>query len=229
MRGPRRRRVYELLNTAAKRVLGHRVRSGPARGARFSGGDTAGYVLGVSEPAVQAAIVQHLGKGGVLYDVGAHAGFMTVLGCHLGGYVHSFEPIPENLAALRRNLEANGFTNASIHEIALSDEDGTACMDPGEHAITAGFAADGGVPVRTARCDSLGLPAPTVVKIDVEGAETAVLRGMTQTLRHHRPVVIVEIHDGQEPETRRILAEHGYGIAKIDDGGMPHLLATPCG
>lgn len=78
------------------------------------------------------------------------------------------------------------------------------------------------------RLDSLGLPGPTVVKIDVEGAEVAALRGMTETLRTHRPVVIVEVHSDQEGRVRQELSRAGYKtVTQLNDGGMPHLLACP--
>lgn len=231
MRGPRRRRVYDALNHLGRHVLGTRIRSGPGAGLRFSGGDTVGYVLGVSEPALQQALSAHLRTGDVLYDVGAHAGFVSVLGCHLvgpTGHVHCFEPVPSNIATLRSNLEANAFRNATIHAVALSDEDGEVRMDLGERGITAHFTPQGEFSAPATRCDSLNLQPPTVVKIDVEGAESRVLDGMRRTLASERPVVMVEVHEGQDASVRRILDELRYDVSELDDaGGMPHLLALP--
>lgn len=231
MRGPRRRRCYNVLNRCAQRLLGSRIRGGPAAGLRFRGGDTIGYVLGISEPALQHALGEHLRPGDVLYDVGAHAGFVSVLGCRLvgpDGHVHCFEPVPANVAVLRSNLKANGFLNATIHAVALSDHDGEVRMDLGERGITAHIAPGGGFVAAAMRCDSLGLPPPAVVKIDVEGAESRVLGGMRQMLRERRPVVIVEVHAGQEGPVRRILGDVGYSVRELDDGGgMRHLLALP--
>jgi len=78
------------------------------------------------------------------------------------------------------------------------------------------------------------LPPPDVVKIDVEGAEIAVLEGMAGTLAEHRPAVICELHD-----THREFAEHmasaGYrvvnleGSRPVEDQASPsaHALALP--
>ncbi len=231
MRGPQRRRVYEGLNRLGGRLLGTRIRGGPAAGLRFRGGDTIGYVLGLSEPALQKALSTHLRSGDVLYDVGAHAGFVSVLGCHLvgpTGHVHCFEPVPANVATLRANLDANQFKNATIHTVALSDEDGEVTMDLGVRGITAHFASGGGFAAVAARCDSLALQPPSMVKIDVEGAETRVLEGMRESLELGRPVVVVEVHEGQDRSVRRILDELRYDVSELDDnGGMPHLLALP--
>lgn len=233
MRGPRRRRVYESLNGLGRRFLGTRIRSGPAAGLRFRGGDTVGYVLGVSEPALQRALSTHLRPGDVFYDVGAHAGFVSVLGCHLvgpTGHVHCFEPVPSNVATLRSNLDANNFDNATIHAIALSDEEGEVRMDLGERGITAHLAADGDFVAATSRCDSLAIAAPSMIKIDVEGAESRVLAGMRRTLESQRPIVVVEVHAGQDAAVRRIFDDLRYDVSQLDDtGGMPHLLALPRG
>jgi FkbM family methyltransferase len=223
--------VYETLNRAGRGILGTRIRGGPGAGLRFRGGDTIGYVLGVSEPALQQAMTTHLRPGGVLYDVGAHAGFVSVLGCRLvgpTGHVHCFEPVPANVATLRSNLAANGFHNATIHTVALSDENGELHMDLGERGITAHLTPHGDHAVAARRCDSLGLQAPSMVKIDVEGAESRVLEGMRHTLDTERPVVVVEIHDDQEAPVRRILDELRYDVTSLSDaGGMPHLVALP--
>lgn len=218
-----------MLNGIGRRTLGSRILSGPGRGLRFKGGDTIGYILGISEPLVQRALVVHLQQGGVLYDVGSHAGFEALLGRRLvgaNGQVHCFEPVPANVLTLQSNVDANNFDNVIVHAVALSDSDGTARIDVTQHGITARLADDGHLEVRTVRLDSLALRAPTVVKVDVEGAEAAVLRGMKETLRTHRPTVIVEIHGAEEGAVRRELADAGYAcVERLDDGGMPHLLA----
>lgn len=236
MKGPRRQRVFNLATKTARSALDGKIRRGPAAGLRFSGGDTAGYVLGMSEPAVQQALVDHLHPGAVFFDVGANIGFMTVLACRLAGptgQVHCFEPLLVNLAQLRANLDANGFS-AHIHEVALSDSPGQVEMAYSENLGRAHFADDGAdnsdrtMTVPTVRLDDLDLPAPTLVKIDVEGAEGHVLRGMGRILREHRPVVLVELHPGHEDEARELLRDAGYTLRELDDaGGMPHVLARP--
>jgi FkbM family methyltransferase len=177
---------------------------------------------------VQDALVEHLHRGGVFWDVGAHAGFMAVLADRLvgpDGSVECFEPVAANVAILERNLDANKAPK-HIHQLALADEDGTGTMKIGA-AITASL-ADEGEPVRLARCDSLEIPAPTLVKIDVEGAECRVLEGMPRLLSEQKPVLVVELHKGTGPRVREQLAAHGYSVQKLaDHGGMPHLIALP--
>ena len=75
--------------------------------------------------------------------------------------------------------------------------------------------------------DELALPAARLVKIDVEGAECKVLRGMASVMREHRPTLIIEIHDEQGPSVEAILRESGYRTEVLNDDGMRHLLAHP--
>ena len=192
--------MYWALNSQLPRVLGNHIRRGPAAGLRFVGGDTIGYLLGVSEPAVQGALVANLRAGAIFFDVGAHAGFHTILACRLvgpTGHVHAFEPLEANIAVLQANLGSNGMSNATVHRVALADTTGEATMAAGPRHITAALSPAGDTVVQVARADDLQLPPPSLVKIDVEGAETRVLRGMVQILRNHGPTLIIEIHGNE--------------------------------
>jgi FkbM family methyltransferase len=220
---PLGQRVYDLLANLIQRHL-HVVLTGPGRGLKLWGGGTPGYVLGLSERAVQQALAAHLGPGNVFWDVGAHAGFLALIAGRLVGQtgeVHCFEPVPKIVDLLQRNFDANGY-QGHIHQLALAERDGTGHMKIGRR-IGAKL-SDDGVAVRLCRADSLDLPAPTVVKIDVEGAESRVLAGMTRILTEHKPVIIVETH-GTAGEVRAQLDAHGYTVeALADRGGMPHLI-----
>src|SRR4051812_20188627 len=69
MNSPRRRRLFDALTRIAVRALGGRIRRGPAKGLRFQGGDTAGYLLGASEPHTQRVLVDYLRPGDVFFDI----------------------------------------------------------------------------------------------------------------------------------------------------------------
>jgi FkbM family methyltransferase len=213
-----------------------RIAKGPLAGFLFSGGDTAGYVLGASEPAVQEQMLDHLAPGSVFYDVGANYGFFSLLGSRLvgdSGMVIAFEPLEENREKLADHLTINGRSNCRVLPLALSDECGTVelVLDHGTGRAGISFIERQGAVTRTvnsATLDSLtNLPAPDLVKIDVEGAEAYVLRGMRRVLQEHRPIVVVEIHGEQEGPVREFLAEVEYKARILDDdGGMRHLLAV---
>lgn len=132
---------------------------------------------------------------GVMIDAGAHLGNHTMYAIrHLGATaVHAFEPNPRSLEILRKN--AAGSPRVVIHPLALGDRkerwgfswDGIEtghCRRgrEGRHRIRAGV-----IPL-----DSLDLEGVTLLKIDVEGDEPAVLRGAARTLERSRPILVLE-------------------------------------
>lgn len=152
----------------------------------------------------------HLPADGTLFDVGANIGFFTkTVSEQLGfrGTAHLFEPVP-HLAELCRATAASLPFRAVVHEFGLGESDGS---------LTIFLAGDGNigwntlisertsadmtpVPVAIRAFDHADIPdRPSVVKIDVEGAEYLVLRGMLASLAawNPRPLILCEIGFGQ--------------------------------
>lgn len=206
--------------------------------------------FGNLETSVQEAMLRHLAKGGVFYDVGANLGFFAMLGAHMAGFEegrsYAFEPTPDNAAAIRRNAQLNSIPNLTVIEKAVSAQTGRAQLqvvddqswsklaDYGDHPLTEQV-----LEVDTVSIDDLvfggEIEPPTVVKIDVEGAEIAVLEGMTRTLAEHRPAVICELHDTHAAFVE-FCAAHGYSAINLEGtipveqaGASAHALALPAG
>jgi FkbM family methyltransferase len=204
--------------------------------------------FGNLEAAVQEAMVRHLGSGGVFYDIGANLGFFSLLGAHLAGLeqgrVYAFEAAPDNAAAIRSNARLNGITNIEVIGGAVSSHSGRGRLqvvddqswskleEYGEHPYTQNV-----IEVELVAIDDLvragALLPPTVVKIDVEGAEIAVLEGMRETIATHRPAIICELHD-THGEFVDAMAEHGYRLINLEgtipvreEGASAHALALP--
>jgi FkbM family methyltransferase len=173
--------------------------------------------------------------GDTLYDVGANIGLITlVTALHPSGAsvrIHSFEPEPGNCAHLRRNLELNGLVDrVQAHALALGADKGEAVLHvrgaegEGRHSIVTDKGSSGSIRVPLTTADefarSVGDP-PDIVKIDVEGAEGRVLRGMESLLQSGRPrELLLEIHakgDGDlMPDGETIhqwLESRGYVLA----------------
>lgn len=145
---------------------------------------------------------------GVFFDVGANAGVYALL-CRLlwpSMDVIAFEPSPDSVTAGRRWARAN-HVDVVFEQVALSDSDGQAPLylskkSDASHSLVEGFRESSeAVTVELTTTDGYverqGL-APTVMKIDVERHEPAVLRGAQATLETHRPVVVVEMLGGRE-------------------------------
>jgi FkbM family methyltransferase len=213
------------------RALGARtwtVRRGEAAGLRIAtGGSNPAYVVGMSEPQVQRAIVDALEPGGVFFDVGANVGFFTLIGARAvgrGGRVLAFEPNPAAREVLRNNLAANALVDrVSIFPWALGSEPGRATLTT-KYVLTAHLTSDGDLAVEVRALDDLDLPAPDLVKIDVEGEEESVIDGMRGILEREKPVLIVETH-GEPTKVPGMLEAAGYGVTELGPDGPRHLIA----
>lgn len=160
----------------------------------------------MGEEAVLEDLLNRLEPDDVVFDVGANVGTYTCFAARVldGGRVVAFEPEPTNAARLRENASLNGL-DVDLRELALGEADGTAFLErdgtqagAGEHAL-ARTPSDDAIEVSRAAGDRLvhggEIPAPTVIKIDVEGAELQVLNGLGRSLtRESCRLVYCEVH-----------------------------------
>lgn len=152
------------------------------------------------EVAIATRLAGRVPADGVLYDIGANIGLYTlVFAATRTRSVHSFEPGATALSFLRRNVEQNALQDVRIHAVALTDHAGTCRFVLDEVTTATSHVADAsepGVDVACADLDSYArdhrLPEPDLVKIDVEGHDMAVLRGMRGLLTRCRPLVWLE-------------------------------------
>ena len=182
----------------------------------------------------------------VVWDVGAAFGLFAIHSGAIARKVIAFEPDPESRKRLEGNIEANDQSNrTSVMPLALSDSAGEIEL------FTSGLtgkspsleAQDGGhsgkVTVETQTIDAViaaGTTAPSVIKIDVEGAEAKVLKGATELLNGpNRPrLIFVEVHPeflpafGDSAElVEELLRSAGYTlIATSRRADQYHVVAT---
>lgn len=200
---------------------------------------------GCYEPELAAVCRAHLDPARDAVDVGANVGFFSVMMARElpGRRVLAVEPTPGALARLHGNLARNGVAGqvvvvegaaaAASGHFDLSVIEGReeyASLGPLVHSAIAGSAHQT-VRVSTTPLDDLveaqGLE-PGFLKIDVEGAEAAVLQGAARTLAQHRPVVMAEINDDmlrqQGSSARAVLAlltDAGYALSDPSHPGQP--------
>lgn len=167
----------------------------------------------------------------VAFDVGAHFGGYTLPLANVlsGEQVIAFEPHPKNVARLERRLNHYDL-DATPLEYALSDRSGIADLRIGRihasHRLTERGTGET-IRVRSARGDELvenGCPTPTVLKIDAEGAELAVIRGLSDTLSTRVRLVYCEFHPTlhREPDRSRSelideLTSLGFEVQQIHE------------
>jgi FkbM family methyltransferase len=201
-----------------------RVVAGPLRGARWLPHSGLHSCLeGTYEHENQELFAQNVGSGDVVFDVGANVGFFTLLASRLvgaSGRVVAFEPFPAAKRRLDRHLELNAARNVTVFQAAVSDTVGRARFHA--HAdITMGRIEDEGeLDVEVVRLDDLvqtgRVPAPDLIKIDVEGEEAKVLRGAGELLRTQRPTVLLATHgSAAHAESRSLLVDAGYELEPL--------------
>ena len=163
--------------------------------------------------------------GDWVIDVGANVGFYTKRLAELvapDGRVLAFEPVPETFVLLANNLASCSISNVTLFNAAVSEAPGVARMsipqfdDTGlKNYYQARLSGEGkgDLTALSVSVDSLRIPkAIRLVKIDAEGHELSVLKGMRDTLTRDRPVLIVE---APSQEVRAMLASLGYGSTRI--------------
>lgn len=168
------------------------------------------YYYDFWEINISNLFINTLEPGDVFVDIGAHVGYYSSLAATLvgnNGKVIAFEPTPRTFLNTKSNLSS--FSNAQVFNIALSDVKGrVAFVDYGPkysafNSLTARTELDfekinaeaATIIVECETLDSI-LPkdlVPTVIKIDAEGAESAILNGGRETIRSSMPLITFEV------------------------------------
>jgi FkbM family methyltransferase len=230
-----------LMPSSRKRVL--RVRWGPAAGLKFQLNPRWEVLLwqGKHEVATQEFIASRIARGSVMYDVGAGFGYCSCLAARLGASVFAFEPDAHNADALAFHSQINGLcASISLHRLAVLDYSGSAefTLAPQGQGHGNGTVAEDGtlVPTVCVRCitlDEFALdrPGPALIKIDVEGTESHVLRGASNVFERYRPALICEVHDEEnESFVSEWLRQRGYDARYPESSGVypKHIFAEHC-
>jgi len=197
------------------------------------------YFLGTHEPNETALIEQMLQPDWVVIDVGAQIGFYTLLVARKldpsMGRVYSVEANPGTYQRLRFHVMTNELHHVTVMNRAMGESAETIDLYPGHDynsALSSVFERERGVvPVTVSQItlDDLvhkyGLRRCDLVKIDVEGAEGAVIRGGLKTLERFRPRLLIELNrpmlaraDTSPQTVAEMLAEFGYKLYDVDDG-----------
>src|SRR5579859_282974 len=185
--------------------------------------DHLGYLVGAYEPHLQKAIRRYVRSGDTVYDIGANLGYISLsLAKRVGptGHVAAFEPIPQNVDALRKNIANNGISNVRVFDVAASDRKGEAVIRTAGNFATSSLvwhkknSSAEELVIKTVAIDELvkngELAKPAFVKIDVEGAEGLALKGMQRTVAQSRPVLFIESSEAGRETTWQLLRELDY-------------------
>lgn len=217
-----------------------KVRGGVNKGSRWVIGTSIHRCwLGSYEVDKQVLLERMIKPGSVVWDVGANAGFYTLALSRLTGpqgHVYSFEPFGSNVQMLNRHVELNNLRNTTVVQCALTGAVGLCGFDTGVSHQTGFLSEDRKdylVPCFTADEFLRTRPeaVPSLLKIDVEGAESGMLEGARQLLLEHHPVLLLALHGQvQVKKCHKILEEYGYRVAERrndPDADGEEILALP--
>jgi FkbM family methyltransferase len=220
---PRLTKILKLPLSLIPRDAEVPILRGPLRGKRWIvGAASHAYWVGTYEVEILNAFAASITQGCSVYDVGANVGIYSLLASSRtgpSGKVYAFEPLERNLRYLRRHMTLNHVQNCVILETAVCDTEGTRRFAQAAQDFSMGhFSSEGDLLVPSTTLDNCtygeeGFRPPSVVKIDVEGAELEVLQGASRALSEFHPKIFLEIHGTQlHSDCRAFLAEKGYSI-----------------
>ncbi len=166
------------------------------------------YFFGAYERHILALLAdaaRAVGPDAVCVDVGANVGQHTLFMSRIAGIVHAFEPYGPVRESMARKLSDNRIDNVVIHPVGLGerDEAPTYFAPTGQNTGTGGF-VEGIEGVTREAIGALevvngdrylarnGIERVDVIKVDAEGYDVFVLRGLADTIRRNRPVIVFE-------------------------------------
>lgn len=200
------------------------ILQGPAQRKKWIvGSGTHRYWLGRYEADKAKHFLKEIHPGDTVFDIGAHVGYYTLLASMAvgpNGTVVAFEPVKENLDYLKKHIDLNKIPNVRIIETAISDRNGIAKFSPGQSRAQGSLYAEGSSEIAVHSLDQLLLekkvPIPSLIKIDVECAEYAVLQGAKKLLCEKHPILFVALdHSLTRSDCVDFLESIGYKLESL--------------
>jgi FkbM family methyltransferase len=226
-------RLKRFLSDALRPILPKRtsvrvILFGPLRGARIhtSWHDYPGAILGTTERKLLLWFQKNVKTGETWLDVGAHYGYTAIALSRLvgpTGRVFAFEPVQATAASLERTRAANALEQLTVVPIALNDQPRPRMLHVPSIRGMAVSTSSSGEALETIFSISLDIYWPELaasgtridgIKIDVQGMELHVLKGMRRLLEIWTPKLVIEFHPGvNRGLVLDLLASAGYSTA----------------
>ena len=165
---------------------------------------------GIREASCVETMYKELKEGDIVVDIGANIGYYTLLEAKVVGdrdKVYAIEPAPENVELLKRNIELNKYLNVEVCQLAVGDKNGLAPMYLSRKRNLGTLREVSGtekerfvkkkvdVEVMTLDDFSKSRPYPQIIRMDVEGYEYQIIRGMKRILKKELPLILfIEFH-----------------------------------
>ena len=187
---------------------------------------------GGGEPETFSVFVGLIDHARVFVDVGANQGLFTLIAAARNPdlRVYAFEPNPNANALLRTHIAVNDWMDrVNVSSLVVSDQPGVVDFRVPESPYAAVGAIDAVSRARSGTVveleavrldDVVGDQDVDVIKVDVEGAESLVIRGAEQTLRRTRAAVILEVLEPYDyAGAERLLRDLDYDFFHLTPAG----------
>jgi len=186
---------------------------------------------GIREVLHTETVRNEIKEGDIIVDIGANIGYYALQESKLvgdKGRVYAIEPVPENFDLLSRNITLNGYSNIVAYNLAIGNEIGTVTMnfDPNHRNLSSVKTVNvhpmkgRDIPITTLDDFLKDKPNPNVIRMDVEGFERNIIKGMEKTLDKNLPLtLLIEIHFGNT-ESPAFKAETITMLQTLKDAGF---------
>ncbi len=222
----------------------HMINAGPAKGLKYPVllPDDKGVWTGNYEVEFVSALVSAVKPGDVCLDIGGWRGYCGgAMATHGAKAVYIFEPLPDNCARIQKLIGLN--TNLPLHLIqaAVGEQNGEATFSISDATSmgklsTSPFQPDmtsaQSIKVKLVSIDDWveqnGIAPPSVMKIDVEGAEVMALKGAEKTLKTALPTLFIECHSRElTAGCSTFLTNLGYKCITMETNREPDSHSEP--
>lgn len=168
------------------------------------------FIYGYYELAESGFWINLVKNKKVIFDIGANVGYFSLLALknisNESGLIYAFEPVSHTFDRAKYNIELNKFKNINLYKIALTDKKGKLEINVGDeknwgmssinkHNYLSGKTEIADAETVDGFIEKNKITALNLVKIDVEGSEFLVLKGMINSLSELRPIILIEVLD----------------------------------
>lgn len=170
---------------------------------------------------IKNGIVSKAIHDGLVLDIGANIGNHTIFFLtKKARKIISFEPVKDTFDILKKNIEINNFQNkVNLFNVGVGQTTGKAILKyyNSKNIGMSQLCSDQNGDIPIISIDELNIDEKiNFIKIDVEGFEADVIKGMTETLKRNKPLVMIEIRDYLFAEIDNILQSIGYNHITIN-------------
>lgn len=194
------------------------------------------------EPFIGELIKREIRPGDVVIDVGANIGYYALLEARLvgkDGTIYCLEPVPSNFKLLIKNIKLNNYKNIRAYQLAAGSKKEKKYIYVTEKRNWSSIIKPQGKIQKKILIDVISLdefikdkPFPRFIRMDVEGYELEILKGMKRILSSQKPLkIFMEIHPSvlgnQTKALLELLKRSGFRIKIITSEPYPEILAAP--